>query len=100
MDVSLDDFGTGYSSLTWLQLLPVTMLKLDRSFTVRLGEHTQTNAIVDAVIRLAHALGLVTIAEGVETSDQLAHLRALDCDQVQGFYVSPPVPAEQIPALL
>jgi EAL domain-containing protein (putative c-di-GMP-specific phosphodiesterase class I) len=100
MHVTLDDFGTGYSSLTWLQQLPVDMLKIDRSFTMRLGDHPQSYAIVDAVIRLSHALGLVTIAEGVETAQHLRHLEQLGCDHAQGYYLSPPVPAAQLPALL
>jgi EAL domain-containing protein (putative c-di-GMP-specific phosphodiesterase class I) len=100
MHVTLDDFGTGYSSLTWLQRLPVDMLKIDQSFTRRLGDHPQTYAIVDAVIRLSHALGLVTIAEGVETAQHLAQLAELGCDSAQGYYLSPPVPAAQLPVLV
>jgi EAL domain-containing protein (putative c-di-GMP-specific phosphodiesterase class I) len=100
MHVTLDDFGTGYSSLTWLQQLPVDMLKIDRSFTMRLGDHPQSYAIVDAVIRLSHALGLVTIAEGVETAQHLGHLEQLGCDHAQGYYLSPPVPAAQLAVLV
>jgi EAL domain-containing protein (putative c-di-GMP-specific phosphodiesterase class I) len=100
MDVTLDDFGTGFSSLTWLQELPVSMLKLDKSFVAQLGRHPRTDAIVEAIIHLGHALDLFTIGEGVETPMQLDHLRRLDCDAVQGYYVSRPVPPEQIAALL
>jgi EAL domain-containing protein (putative c-di-GMP-specific phosphodiesterase class I) len=100
LDVTLDDFGTGFSSLTWLQELPVSMLKLDRSFVAQLGKHPRTDAIVEAVLHLGHALDLYTIGEGVETPEQLERLRHLECDAVQGYYISRPVPADKIPALL
>jgi EAL domain-containing protein (putative c-di-GMP-specific phosphodiesterase class I) len=97
--VALDDFGTGYSSLTWLQQLPVDFLKLDRTFTSRLGGHAPTEAIVAAVIQMGHALGLTIVGEGVETAEQKEHLSRLGSDQAQGYYFSPPVPADRIPAL-
>jgi EAL domain-containing protein (putative c-di-GMP-specific phosphodiesterase class I) len=96
LHVTLDDFGTGFSSLTWLQQLPVTMLKLDQSFTTQLGKHSQTDAIVDSVVRLAHSLELEIIAEGVETAGQLTHLRRLEFDYAQGFHICRPVPAEHV----
>jgi diguanylate cyclase (GGDEF)-like protein/PAS domain S-box-containing protein len=89
--ITLDDFGTGYSALSWLQQLPVDTLKLDRSFTIRLGEHPPTSEIVSSIIHLSHALGIETIGEGVETADQLEQLRDLGCDAAQGFHLGRPV---------
>ncbi len=89
--VSLDDFGTGYCSLTWLQQIPVDTVKLDQTFTMQLGEHPQSTAIVESVLRLSAALGLTTVAEGVESAGQLEQLRDLGCDAVQGFYVGRPM---------
>jgi diguanylate cyclase (GGDEF)-like protein/PAS domain S-box-containing protein len=90
--VSLDDFGTGYSSLTWLQKIPIDALKLDRSFVRRLGEHSQTTAIVEGILHLGRALGLATIGEGVESDGQLGQLNELGCDYAQGFLIGHPVP--------
>jgi diguanylate cyclase (GGDEF)-like protein len=90
--VGVDDFGTGYSSLTYLQQFPVDTLKVDRSFVVGLADGSGARgdrAIVAGVIDLAHAFGLTTIAEGVETEAQLAVLRSLGCEQAQGFLWSP-----------
>jgi diguanylate cyclase (GGDEF)-like protein/PAS domain S-box-containing protein len=94
--VSLDDFGTGYSSLTWLQRLRVDTLKLDRGFTAQV-ESGRSAAIVAAVVELAAALELYVVAEGVETEAQLRVLRDLGCDAVQGYLVSPPLPADELP---
>lgn len=91
--LSLDDFGTGYSSLSYLQRLPIDVLKIDRSFITPLGSD-QANAIVRAIIAMAHSLELVVVAEGVETAQQLAVLRSLGCDIGQGYYYSKPLPAE------
>jgi len=93
----VDDFGTGYSSLTYLQRFPVDGVKVDRSFVAGLGTRHDDGAIVRGVIGLAHGLGLVTVAEGVETQDQLDHLIDLRCDIAQGFYLGRPAPAEEIP---
>jgi diguanylate cyclase (GGDEF)-like protein/PAS domain S-box-containing protein len=98
--VSLDDFGTGYSSLTWLQQIPVDSVKLDQTFTMRLGEHAQSTAIVTSLLHLGSALGLLTVAEGVETAGQLAQLRTLGCDAVQGFYIARPMPAADLESFL
>ncbi len=100
--VSVDDFGTGYSSLSSLKRFPVDALKIDRSFVAGLGsgQGNEDAAIVAAVISLAHTLGLTAIAEGVETSDQLEQLRALDCDIAQGYYFARPRPAAVIDELL
>jgi diguanylate cyclase (GGDEF)-like protein/PAS domain S-box-containing protein len=97
--VSLDDFGTGFCSLTWLQQIPVDAVKLDQTFTMRLGEPAST-AIVQSVLRLSSALGLGTVAEGVETADQLAWLRDLGCDAAQGFYIAVPMTAAELEVTL
>lgn len=89
--IAVDDFGTGYSSLQYLQQLPVDVLKVDRSFVDGLGNNDSDRAIVGAVVQLAEALGLTSVAEGVETADQLAELRDLGCRQAQGFYFARPV---------
>jgi diguanylate cyclase (GGDEF)-like protein len=94
--VSIDDFGTGYASLTYLHQLPVQELKLDRSFTADLLTDSRAAAIVASTIRLAHQLGLRVVAEGVEDPATLVHLRALDCDESQGYLHSPPLPAAEL----
>jgi len=94
--VSIDDFGTGYSSLAYLRDLPVSELKLDRSFTVDLRTDARTEAIVASTIELAHRLGLRVVAEGVEDEATLGHLRSLDCDTSQGYLHSRPLPADQL----
>jgi diguanylate cyclase (GGDEF)-like protein/PAS domain S-box-containing protein len=96
--LALDDFGTGYSSLTYLRRFPVDYVKIDRSFVAELGTNAQNFSIVRGVIELAHALGIKTIAEGVETRDQLVALRALDCDQGQGFHWTHAVPQAELVA--
>jgi diguanylate cyclase (GGDEF)-like protein/PAS domain S-box-containing protein len=98
--VALDDFGTGYSSLTHLSGLPIDTIKIDQSFVAEMCVRNQDALIIEAVISLAHSLGMATIAEGVETTEQLADLRSSGCDCVQGFLLARPVPAEQVPALL
>lgn len=89
--LAIDDFGTGYSSLAYLRQLPVDTLKIDRAFVSGLDGGTEDSAIVAAAIKLAHALQLGVVAEGVETVSQLAHLQALDCEAAQGYYFSAPV---------
>ncbi len=98
--VALDDFGTGHATLTALRALPVDSLKIDGSFVGGLGAHRQDEAIVGAVIDLAHACGARAVAEGVETADQLRHLRDAGCDVVQGFHLAAPLPAPAVDALL
>ena len=93
--IAVDDFGTGYSSLTYLKRFPVDTLKIDKSFVAGIGDSTSgrgDRAIVASIIDLAHAFGLTTIAEGVETGDQMEHLRSLGCEQAQGYWLSRAVP--------
>jgi len=98
--LAIDDFGTGYSSLDYLRRFDVTSLKIDRSFVDGMLAEPGDAAIVRAAIALAHAFGLSVIAEGVETEAQQSCLRELRCDQIQGYLVSRPVPAEKFAALL
>jgi diguanylate cyclase (GGDEF)-like protein len=98
--ISIDDFGTGYSSLSYLRRFPLDKLKIDRSFIRDLLTNPDDASIVRAIISLAHSLRLRVVAEGVENSQQLEFLRELGCDQYQGYYCSPPVPAEQFVALI
>jgi EAL domain-containing protein (putative c-di-GMP-specific phosphodiesterase class I) len=97
--VGLDDFGTGYSALAYLQRFDLTFLKIDRSFVSQLGNR-RDDAVVAAVIDLAHALELVVVAEGVETVEQLAALRSMGCDRAQGFLMGRPLPPKELEALL
>jgi EAL domain-containing protein (putative c-di-GMP-specific phosphodiesterase class I) len=92
--LSVDDFGTGYSSLSYLTTLPITSLKIDRSFVQRLQEEARDAEVVKAVITLGHALGKTVIAEGIETPAQLSHLRALGCSLGQGYLLARPLTAD------
>jgi EAL domain-containing protein (putative c-di-GMP-specific phosphodiesterase class I) len=100
LNLAIDDFGTGYSSLSYLKRFPVDYVKIDRSFVMDLGESNVDSEIVRAVIRLASAIGMRTVAEGVETEHQLRQLRAMGCPLVQGYYLARPQPAEAIEAML
>ena len=92
--IAIDDFGTGFSSLSYLGKLPVDTLKIDRSFILNMASGPQGVALVSTIINLGHSLGLKVVAEGVETEDQSRHLALLGCDQIQGYLLSKPVPAE------
>jgi diguanylate cyclase (GGDEF)-like protein len=98
--IALDDFGTGYSSLALLSKLPVDVLKIDRSFVAGLPDDQASVTLVASIVELASAFDLVTVAEGVETAEQLAALRALRCRQSQGFFHSVPVPAGELERML
>jgi len=91
--VAIDDFVTGYSSLAYLHTLPVTTLKIDRSFIERLGGEEDSTPVVSAIVEMSHALGLRVVAEGVSSSDLRARVAALGCDMAQGFYWAEPMPA-------
>jgi predicted signal transduction protein with EAL and GGDEF domain len=98
--ISIDDFGTGYSSLAYLRTLPLDELKIDRSFVTPVADDPSAAAIVESVVRLGHALGLLVVAEGVETAAQLSTLRDLGCDLAQGFYLARPAPAPTVLPIL
>jgi diguanylate cyclase (GGDEF)-like protein len=98
--VAIDDFGTGYSSLAHLKRFPLDALKIDRFFVKDLPNASASEALIGSILALCEGLNLGAVAEGVETREQLESLRALGCRTVQGYFVSRPVPAEQIPALL
>ena len=93
--VALDDFGTGYSSLSYIQNLPVNVIKLDYSFVKKIPQDIRSGYVVEHIISLAHKLGLVVVAEGVEEVDQLHYLGNLKVDMIQGFYFYKPMPLDQ-----
>lgn len=95
LSISLDDFGTGYSSLSYLRRLPIHYLKIDKSFIDAINDEEETNAIVAATIILAHKVGLKVTAEGVETEDQRHTLQHMQCDILQGYLISKPLPQDQ-----
>ncbi len=98
--LSVDDFGTGYSSLSYLRKLPIHSLKIDRTFILNMTEDQSTQAIVASTIYLAHRLGLGVVAEGVETDEQRKLLQNWQCDVLQGYLISKPVPCDQFKQLL
>jgi len=100
VQVALDDFGTGYSSLSYLRRFPIDSLKIDRSFVQQIAGGPDAAAIVTAVISMAQSLKLRVVAEGVETLQELEFLQARQCDEVQGYYFSRPLPAAQFANLL
>jgi diguanylate cyclase (GGDEF)-like protein len=100
VEIAVDDFGTGYSSLAYIARLPIQALKIDRSFVIGMTQNEDSLAIVRSVISLAHSLRLHVIAEGVETEDQAMLLRDLNCDQIQGYLLSRPVPPMEVPELI
>ncbi len=96
----VDDFGTGYSSLSQLQKLKMDVLKVDRAFTSELGNSREGRVFFQAIVSMAHALGMSVVAEGVETVEQLRILQELGCNEVQGYYLARPMPAADIPEVL
>jgi EAL domain-containing protein (putative c-di-GMP-specific phosphodiesterase class I) len=96
VQIGLDDFGTGYASLTHLRRLPLSFVKIDQTFVQGLGTDKGDERIVAAVVDLAANLDLRSIAEGVETTEQLDHLRALGCDQAQGYLFARPLPCGDV----
>ena len=99
IDISLDDFGTGYSSLTYLRKFQVSYLKIDRSFVMNMIDNPQDLIMCEAIISMAHKLGIKVIAEGVESPEHVALLKKLDCDFIQGYVLSKPVPATEFERL-
>ena len=98
--LALDDFGTGYSSMNYLRRFPVDIVKIDRSFIADLGVNQVSDSIVEAMVQLAHKLGLTVVAEGVDTAVQQTAVAELGCDLSQGFYYSRPMPAIEADALV
>ncbi len=98
--LAIDDFGTGYSSLSYLRRFPVDYVKIDRAFISGLGDGTEDAAIIQAIISMAHSLGLKVVAEGVENQSQLQFLRDHGCDEVQGYLISRPIEAAAMAGIL
>lgn len=98
--LAIDDFGTGYSSLSYLKQFPIDKLKIDRAFIRDLPDNKEDATLVNAIIAMSKSLGLELIAEGVETVEQLQYLHRLECQNIQGFLFSRPVPAEQLPDVI
>lgn len=98
--LALDDFGTGHANLNYLLRYPFDTLKVDKEFVTGIEPDTRSAKIVEGIISLAHNFGIEVLAEGVETLSQLEWLKLIGCDKIQGFFISPPVMAEDIPALL
>ena len=98
--IAIDDFGTGYSSLAYLRRFPIDMLKVAREFVDGLGRDAHDDVITRAIVELASTLGLLTVAEGIETTQQQEHVSALGCDLAQGYLFSRPIDAEAVRVLV
>ncbi len=98
--LSLDDFGTGFSSIGYLRQFPFGKLKLDRSFVREIGINPTANALIQSVVSLGDAMELDVVAEGIETEEQLTLLRLVQCEYIQGFFVSKPMPAEDVTKMM
>ena len=98
--LAIDDFGTGYSSLSYLKRFPLTTVKIDRSFVHDLSHDHDAQALSDGIVTLAHGLRMKVVAEGVETAEQLEYLQAHGCDEIQGYWLCKPVPAEEVCAFM
>ena len=98
--IALDDFGTGYSSLSYLRKIPINTLKIDKSFIDNITSNQKEESIINNIIQMAHSMELKVVAEGVETKEQLSVLKERDCDYIQGYYFSKPLPASEIEKLL
>lgn len=99
IELEIDDFGTGYSSLSKLQSLDIDVLKIDQSFVRRLGKDAQASTLCETMVSVGRSLDISVVAEGVETEEQLQMLQRMGCDQIQGYLVSPPMPADDIPKI-
>ena len=100
VSIAMDDFGTGYSSLSYLRSFPFDKIKIDGSFVRDVSDQESSLAIIRAVTGLSTSLGMATTAEGVETIEQLERIRSEGCTEVQGFFISEPRPAVEVPGLL
>ena len=100
IELQIDDFGTGYSSLSKLQSLDIDVVKIDQSFVHKLASDHQSRALCETIVSIGRSLEIAIVAEGVETVEQLQILQAMNCDEVQGYLISRPVPPEDIPALI
>jgi EAL domain-containing protein (putative c-di-GMP-specific phosphodiesterase class I) len=97
--VSMDDFGTGYSSLSYLKKLPIDCIKIDRSFVIDIGQNESTESIIQAILVMSSKLGLFTVAEGIETLEQLSFFEGTHCDILQGYMFSTPLSTMDVEAL-
>jgi len=98
--IAIDDFGTGYSSLSYLKNLPIDCLKIDRAFIKDICSNDMDKKIVKTLITMAHSMDKTVVAEGVEENDQYDLLREYGCDEIQGYLLSKPVPADELVAML